>query len=400
MADERPGRGPIFLSYARDDRDTAVALAGILNAQGWKVWFDSHIQPGDRFEEEIQDNLQRASCVVVLWTAKSTNSRWVRAEARVGLDRGVLVPLLLEEVVLPLDLRELDVAKMPGWVGAPDHPELARVFRKISRLMGEGQPTGPAPAPSRDPEPVGLPSRVALEVLQREVAVGGLGRRIAALPYPFLRPLGAPGSRDWSEELRRISLLAHEAFGSGPSLGSIADLARWQVASPDSWLVCDHGGRIGGFVHVEPLAGSKARLILSGRAHEGDIGLADILPPRDLGSEDFIHIGSIVSSSSLNQRVRCRIAVRLVAGAMDRVLDLCTPDRAVHRIVAVDYPDRDGGLHGVALLRRYGFEHQSTWVTSELPPRDVYVLDLKKAFSPALGRLMNAVLDRRGRVLL
>ena len=40
----------VFISYSRDDKDHARALADVLSAQGWSVWWDQEILGGARFE--------------------------------------------------------------------------------------------------------------------------------------------------------------------------------------------------------------------------------------------------------------------------------------------------------------------------------------------------------------
>ena len=42
----------IFLSYAREDASKAMELARILEKDGWSVWWDKEISPGQDFEIE------------------------------------------------------------------------------------------------------------------------------------------------------------------------------------------------------------------------------------------------------------------------------------------------------------------------------------------------------------
>jgi hypothetical protein len=38
----------VFISYAKADRSLASKLAAMLEAEGWKVWWDTTLIPGDR----------------------------------------------------------------------------------------------------------------------------------------------------------------------------------------------------------------------------------------------------------------------------------------------------------------------------------------------------------------
>jgi hypothetical protein len=91
----------VFLSYAREDRPIAEALARQLEAVGYSVWWDRDIFAGTDFEQVIVDQLASALAVVVLWSPASVRSGWVRDEAATAMERGVLVPVLLAAGVLP-----------------------------------------------------------------------------------------------------------------------------------------------------------------------------------------------------------------------------------------------------------------------------------------------------------
>lgn len=64
----------IFISYAREDRETAKALAQVLGARGWKVWWDRKIAPGDA------DGRSH-------WAAAGKPQRWAAASRMLVLPR-------------------------------------------------------------------------------------------------------------------------------------------------------------------------------------------------------------------------------------------------------------------------------------------------------------------------
>ena len=86
----------IFISYAHEDRDKARALANVLVARGWKVWWDRKIAPGEAFDVVIERELGTCKCAIVLWSARSVDATWVRNEARRAARRKVLVPILID----------------------------------------------------------------------------------------------------------------------------------------------------------------------------------------------------------------------------------------------------------------------------------------------------------------
>lgn len=71
----------VFLSYSKSRRDLTEALARDLAAEGYSVWWDTSLLPTDNFRDEIDRQLNQATAVIILWTAESIGSKWVRAEA-------------------------------------------------------------------------------------------------------------------------------------------------------------------------------------------------------------------------------------------------------------------------------------------------------------------------------
>jgi len=72
----------VFVSYARGDRNFARKLAAALESVGLTVWWDRDIPAGAAFDSAIERELDAARCVVVLWSATSTTSEWVRTKRR------------------------------------------------------------------------------------------------------------------------------------------------------------------------------------------------------------------------------------------------------------------------------------------------------------------------------
>ena len=77
----------VFLSYAREDTARAGPLAQALEAFGHSVWWDQNITGGEQFAHAIEQALNDADAVVVVWTDAACRSPWVRDEAA-GPGRG------------------------------------------------------------------------------------------------------------------------------------------------------------------------------------------------------------------------------------------------------------------------------------------------------------------------
>ena len=81
-AKERASDMPdVFVSYSRDDRKIARQFATGLEREGFGVWWDQAIHAGEAFDRVTEKALEEARAVVVLWSKRSVESDWVRAEA-------------------------------------------------------------------------------------------------------------------------------------------------------------------------------------------------------------------------------------------------------------------------------------------------------------------------------
>ena len=125
----------IFISYSREDKPKARTLAEALMARGWSVWWDLKIPVGASFDEVIEKALGEAKCVLVLWSAASVASEWVRNEASEGRRRHILVPAFVEAVDAPLAFRLLNGADLSRWQAGTPHAEFDKLIERVTELI-------------------------------------------------------------------------------------------------------------------------------------------------------------------------------------------------------------------------------------------------------------------------
>ena len=211
----------IFISYARADKARVTPLVAALEAQGWSVWWDPEITPGQEFDSQISAALDAAKAVVVVWSPASVDSRWVRGEAREAADRGVLVPVRFEGARLPIDARAMHTTDLDDW----KEDAAGRPFQDLSRalraLISGGASEGGVRAAPRVAEPEDL------------------GRSICVLP--FVNMSGDPEQEYFSDGLSE-ELLNQLAQMKGLKVAARTSCFAFKGQTPDLKLVGDKLG--------------------------------------------------------------------------------------------------------------------------------------------------------------
>lgn len=150
----------VFLSYAREDAARAEQIARGLEAAGLDVFWDNEIPPGQTWADYIEQKLTQCKALIVLWSEHSTKSQWVREEARMGRDKSVLIPVLIDNVQPPFGFGEVQAANLSSWQGAPDDPNWRRFVDAVTSFA-RATPTpsaAPRPAPPRHRAPPAPPT--------------------------------------------------------------------------------------------------------------------------------------------------------------------------------------------------------------------------------------------------
>jgi len=113
MADTRD----VFISYARSSEEDAHRIAQSLRQEGFSVWRDDELPAHRSYSDVIEERLKSAKAVVVLWSAESAKSHWVRAEANTALEGGTLAQAMLDGTIPPMPFNQIQCADLKGWNG-------------------------------------------------------------------------------------------------------------------------------------------------------------------------------------------------------------------------------------------------------------------------------------------
>jgi len=139
----------LFLSYSRKDEARARRFTTWLERESHDVWRDEQdIGGGASFSSEIEQALKNCDAVLVLWSAASVQSAWVRDEAGYGRDAGKLIPFSLDGTEPPLGFRQFQSIDISRWKGQREGPDANRIREAIARVSHSAEAAAaPRPAP-------------------------------------------------------------------------------------------------------------------------------------------------------------------------------------------------------------------------------------------------------------
>ena len=163
----------IFLSYSRDDQATARRFAEGFEREGFSVWWDQTLRSGEDYDQVTEKALDDAKAVVVLWSRKSVDSRWVRAEATQADRNKTLVPVMIEPSKRPIMFELKHTAELAHWKGEANDPAWRSFLSDVRGFVQKGVPPVPALLKTSTPQSSQPSSRLPWLVAAVVLLLGG-----------------------------------------------------------------------------------------------------------------------------------------------------------------------------------------------------------------------------------
>ncbi|QNN68178.1 TIR domain-containing protein [Sphingomonas lutea] len=221
----------VFLSCARTNLGAAQRVAALLRACGFSVWYDESLPAHRAFSDVIEEQLEAASSVLVLWSTEAVASQWVRSEANRGREKHRLVQVRLDDARLPMPFDQLQCVDLRNWNNKPDTAAWESVVASVAELAGR-EASGGGAVPRHLP-PQGTSRR---QMLVGGGVVAGLGALGGAAWLLRDRPKMSPEAQmvlqKGLDSLQQNDAL--ETQDPGSTLTAIALLSDATQLAPDS----------------------------------------------------------------------------------------------------------------------------------------------------------------------
>ncbi len=310
----------MFISYAHPTAPHALSVAGALRALGYEVWLDDQIPAHRSFGEVIEERVEAAEAVVVIWSAAATRSEWVRSEAGRAREAGKLVQMAIEPVTLPMPFDTIECARLFGWMGDVNAPGWTKVVEGVAALVG-GAAARPAAEPQlkpgKSPRPlwsrwtmgaagvlaIGLASILVLAVRAHLQNQGQPPSMLSIAVMPFRNLSGDPAKDATAETLTQDLKAAFERSGF------------WRAVSPSEIQGSPERA-------VDDLgAGRKLRVrfVVSGSLRQGVPGLRVSYRVRDTADGQVLSDGDLVTPASDTAVAEPQLAARLFWALTDLI---------------------------------------------------------------------------------
>jgi len=123
----------VFLSYAEQNRMDAQTIAAGLEQQGVSVWWDRDLETGEKYVQEIGNQLEGAACILVVWSRHALASKWVNFEAEEAIESDKLAQVRIESLRLPFPYRRLQYVDVLN----ADARQLSALIRQVASRVGK-----------------------------------------------------------------------------------------------------------------------------------------------------------------------------------------------------------------------------------------------------------------------
>ena len=217
----------------------------------YEIFWDEDIQTGSQYRSVIQDKLNAAEVVIVLWSKDSIKSEWVQSEASAALKNNTIFPIRIDDVDIPPPFDNRSHEDLIGIRTGTDETELIKIFEKLEKRLSLF---------SFDQSPTLL--------LKDTDILGGFSSN-----DPLLKKCKKPSNNETRYELCRRELL--KQYGEDKFSALAEQILSDFIEPKENLLPIDQKDAKSAFFlaqHIVNTFGGIGRFLLQEKSNSGDIG--------------------------------------------------------------------------------------------------------------------------------
>jgi len=304
----------LFVSYARSDKVCAKKIIQkLLSYNGsYEIFWDEDIETGSQYRSFIQDKLNAAAVVIVLWSKDSINSDWVQSEASAALTNNTIFPIRIDDVKIPPPFGNRHYEDLIGIRTGTDETELIKIFEKLEKRLSLF---------SFDQSPSLLPKDT--------VILGGFRSN-----DPLLKKCKKPSNNETRYELCRHELL--KQYGEDKFAALAEQILSDFIEPKENLLPIDQRDAKSAFFlaqHIVNTFGALGRSLIQEESNSGNIGtdLPKQIPQLSLDLLGRIYLNpvnefvrdliSIINNRDIAEQFGIMVQEEHLAKAAKKILD-------------------------------------------------------------------------------
>lgn len=95
----------VFISYSRSDLEFVEKLVNALKEHGIDVWFDKHLRTGGDWDDRLEEEINKADHMIIIWSKRSVKSENVKNEISFAKRSNTTFhPIKIEECETPISM--------------------------------------------------------------------------------------------------------------------------------------------------------------------------------------------------------------------------------------------------------------------------------------------------------
>mgnify|MGYP000915209567 CR=1 FL=1 len=224
----------IFISYAHVDSERVFKEIKGFNENGYNVWYDEGIAPGNEWTDEIADALEKCALFVVFITPSSAGSPNVQNEINFAIDeKKPFIAIHLEETVLPAGIRlQIGTKQAILKYNMTDDEYLYKYTSAFTRLGFNARKTAPAVSVATQPSAPTMPTTASQTAAVQEITTVGDFRIEHGLLHEYL------GSRPDIKLPDEVQIIGFQSFGPGSRFIETVDLNKTGALLNEAFSNC------------------------------------------------------------------------------------------------------------------------------------------------------------------